>query len=362
MNTHTHTPLVRAVQRTDIAPLQRAAIRAAAVLLALVTGGLFILLLGHNPLAVYQSMLSGSLETGLARVETIKIAIPLLVTSLGITLAFRMRFWNIGAEGQICIGAIAASYFALFHADWPQVWLFPAMLVAAVLCAGLWGAIPAYFKARFGTNETLFTLMMNYIALYIIQFLREGPWKNPADMGFPKIARFARSAQIPPVLGVHAGWIVALVLLALVFVYLRYTKHGYEISVVGENENTARYAGMSVRRIVIRTMFLSAAICGIAGMLQATGADRTLTDTVAGGVGFSAITVAWLSQLSPLAMLPVSFLFAVLQKGSGYIESVFGISNAAAAVLQGVLLFFVLGCEFFIRYRLIIRKGGVRHA
>ena len=352
--------MIKYVQRVDISPGAAFALRAVAIVLALCTGGLFILLLGHNPFAVYASMLLGSLGTEIALTETIKMTIPLLVTSLGVTLAFRMRFWNIGAEGQICIGAVAATYFALFHADWPGWVLFPVMILASFLAAGLWGAIPALFKARFGTNETLFTLMMNYVALYVIQFLREGPWRNPADMGFPKVARFAKSAQLERVLiGVHWGWIVAVALLALVYLYLRRSKHGYEVDVVGESENTARYAGMNVGKIIVRTMIISAGICGIAGMLQATGADRTLTDSVAGGVGFTAIAVAWLSQLNPLAILPVSFLFAMLQKGSGYVESVFGISNAAAAVLQGVLLFFMLGCEFFVRFRLTLRKEEV---
>ncbi|MDR3050949.1 MAG: ABC transporter permease [Oscillospiraceae bacterium] len=352
---------MRAERRTDVPLTTQILARGLAIALALLTGGLFILMLGHSPQAVYASMLTGALGSATARVEMFKLAIPLLITALGITLAFRMRFWNIGAEGQICLGAIAAAYFALYQPHWPAWLLFPAMFAAAALAGGLWGAIPAWFKARFGTNETLFTLMMNYIALYTIQFLREGPWKNPQDMGFPKIARFAKEAQLPRVLGLHAGWIAALVLLALVYVYLRYSKQGYEISVVGENENTARYAGMNVRRIILRTMFLSGAVCGVAGMLQATGADRTLTDTVAGGVGFSAITVAWLSHLHPLVMLPVSLLFAVLEKGSGFIESVFGISAAAADVLQGILLFFVLGCEFFISFRLIVARKEARH-
>ncbi len=354
-------PLVRAVKRTDVAARTQIIVRVLAVVLALATGGLFILAMGHNPFEVYGSMLTGALGTKTALIETLKIAIPLLITALGITLAFRMRFWNIGGEGQICIGAIAASYFALFHANWPGFVLFPAMFLAAILAGGLWGMVPAYFKARFGTNETLFTLMMNYIAVYVIQFLREGPWKNPKDMGFPKIARFAKEAQLPRVFGLHIGWIIALVLLALAFVYLRYSKQGYEISVVGENENTARYAGMDVKKIILRTMFLSGAICGLAGMIQATGADRTLTDTVAGGVGFSAITISWLSQLEPLVMLPVSLLFAILEKGSGYIESVFGISAAAADVLQGIILFFVLGSEFFVSFRLVWRRKEQPH-
>ena len=269
-----------------------------------------------------------------------------------------MRFWNIGAEGQICLGAIAASYFALFHSDWPQPVLLMTMALAGILAGGLWGVIPAVFKARFGTNETLLTLMLNYVASYIIQFLREGPWKDPGAMGFPKIAMFDKAARMPTVLGVHAGWIIALVLVVLVFIYLKFTKQGYELSVVGENENTARYAGMDVRKIIVRTMFLSAAICGLAGMLQASGADKTLTDTVAGGVGFTAITVAWLSQLNPFAILLVSFLFGCLEKGSGTIQSLLNISPSAAEVLQGVILFFVLGSEFFIGFRVIWRKGG----
>jgi len=352
-------PTIGAIQRTDIAPGVALTLRALAVVLAVCTGGILLMLLENNPFAVYGAMLHGSLGTHIALTETIKMAIPLMVTSLGVALAFRMRFWNIGAEGQICIGAIAATYFALHHAEWPPWLLFPVMIIASFLVAGLWGAIPALFKARFGTNETLFTLMMNYVAVYIIQFLREGPWRDPSAMGFPIIKLFAKSARLEKVLGMHWGWILALALLVLVYLYMRRGKHGYEIGVVGENENTARYAGMNVRWIIVRTALFSAGICGLAGMLKVAGADHTLADSVAGGVGFTAIAVAWLSQLNPWAILPVSFLFAMLQKGSGYVESIFGISNAAAAVLQGVLLFFVLGCEFFVRFRLTLHMEEV---
>ena len=353
-----HQPLVRVVKRVGIPRTRAIVYRILAVVLALVTGGIFLWALGQNPFTVYATMAQGAVGTTIAFKETVKIAIPLCITSLGITLAFKMRFWNIGAEGQICLGAIAASYFALFHSDWPQPVLLMTMALAGILAGGLWGVIPAVFKARFGTNETLLTLMLNYVASYIIQFLREGPWKDPGAMGFPKIAMFDKAARMPTVLGVHAGWIIALVLVVLVFIYLKFTKQGYELSVVGENENTARYAGMDVRKIIVRTMFLSAAICGLAGMLQASGADKTLTDTVAGGVGFTAITVAWLSQLNPFAILLVSFLFGCLEKGSGTIQSLLNISPSAAEVLQGVILFFVLGSEFFIGFRVIWRKGG----
>jgi simple sugar transport system permease protein len=202
--------------------------------------------------------------------------------------------------------------------------------------------------------------MMNYIAIFIIQLMREGPWRDPKS-GFPKVPMFDKAARMPQVFGVHAGWIVALVLVALTFLYLTRTKQGYELTVVGENENTARYAGMNVKKIILRTMFLSAAIAGLAGMLQASGADRTLTETVAGGVGFTAITVSWLSQLNPVAILIVSVLFACLDKGSGTIRSVYNISPSTSEVFQGIILFFVLGAEFFINYKVIWgRKGGVK--
>jgi simple sugar transport system permease protein len=230
------------------------------------------------------------------------------------------------------------------------------MALAAMIAGALWGLIPAWFHSRFGTNETLFTLMLNYIAMYVIQYLREGPWKNPRDMGYPKIAMFPVEAQLPKVFGIHAGWIIALALIVLVALYIRYTKQGFELSVVGANPNTARYAGMPVRRVILRTAAISAALCGLAGMLKASGADRTLTDGVAGGIGFTAITVSWLANLSPIGIAIVSFLFAMLEKGAGFVQSTYKISASAAGVLQGVILFFVLGCEFFTRYRLIIGR------
>ena len=351
---------IRLVKRADISQSRAWTIRLGAIVLALITGGVFVAVMGFDPFKVYGTMVSGSVGSAMSLRLTAKLVIPLLITSLGVTLAFKMRFWNIGAEGQICVGAIAATYFALFHSDWPQWILLIVMALAGMLAGGLYGAIPAFFKTRFGTNETLLTLMLNYVALYTIQALQQGAWRDPSQLGFFKVARFANSARMPEVLGVHAGWIVALVLVAAVYIYLRHTKQGYELAVVGENEATARYAGISVRKVVIRTMFFSAAICGLAGMLQASGADRTLNDTVAGGVGFTAITVSWLSRLHPVGMLLVSVLFCILEKGSETVQSVYSLSAATAEVLQGIILFFVLGCEFFLTYRVRwMRKGGV---
>jgi simple sugar transport system permease protein len=222
---------------------------------------------------------------------------------------------------------------------------------------GIWGLIPAYFKTKYGTNETLFTLMLNYIALYMIKFFTEGPWRDPASSGFPKIATFNENARLDQIFGVHAGWLVGIFLVVVMFVYLKFTKHGYEISVVGESINTARYAGMNVKKIVLRTMFISGAICGIAGATQVSGAAYTLGEGVAGGVGFTAITVAWLSKLNPIIILVVTVLFSMLEKGCSVMQSTFGLSSAVSGILQGIILFFILGFDFFTRYRFVIRKA-----
>lgn len=354
-------PFVRVVKKAELGSRETLFLRLEAILLALVAGGLFILIIGQNPFVIYQTIISGALRSTMAIQATAKIAIPLLIAALGVTLAFKMRFWNIGAEGQIIMGGVFASYFALFHSGWNHWLLVFVMFVAGAVGGGLWGLIPAFFKTRYGTNETLFTLMLNYIALNVIVFLREGPWRDPGSQGYAKIARFDKNASLDRVFGIQFGWIIALLLVVAVLIYMNYSKQGYEISVVGESQETARYAGMNVRKVVLRTMFLSGAVCGIGGMVQATGSDVTLTTAVAGGVGFTAIIVAWLSRLNPVAILLVTVLFSILEKGSSVVQSSFGLSADCADVLQGIILFFILGCELFIRYKFVFRsKGGVK--
>lgn len=358
-----HKPLIRTIKRAERSKVEIMRLRLFAFILALAAGGLFILLLGFNPFELYGTIVSGAFRSKMAVQATVKVMIPLLMASLGVTLAFKMRFWNIGAEGQIIMGAVFSSYFALFNSNWPHIILLAVMFLAGFVGGGLWGLIPAYFKTKFNTNETLFTLMLNYIALHVISFLRDGPWKDPGSSGFPKIARFVANAQIDKVFGVQFGWIIALLLVVIVFVYMKYTKQGYEISVVGESQATARYAGMNVKRVVLRTMLLSGGIGGLTGVIQSAGSDMTLAASVAGGVGFTAIIVAWLANLNPVGILIVSFLFSVLEKGSSVMQSTYGLSTYSADVLQGIILFFILGSEFFIRYKFIIgskKQGGVK--
>lgn len=350
-------PFVRLAKRDDLSGGRKWAIRIGAIVLALLVGSIFIAVLGHNPAAVYQDIIKGSLGSATARKATIRVCIPLLGTALAIAPAFRMRFWNIGAEGQIMVGGIAATYFALFFYDkMSKPILLLVMALAAVVIGGLWGLIPAFFKAKWGTNETLFTLMLNYIAIGIESYLQNGPWKDPKGTGFPIIAMFDQNARLPKVMGVHIGWIIVLVLTVGMFIYMNYSKQGYELSVVGESERTARYAGMNVGKIIMRTMFLSGAIAGLMGFLIVSGADYTLNTGTSGGVGFTAITVAWLGHLNPFAMVLIAGLLAILSKGSNTIQTNFKIPAAAADVLSAIILFFMLGCEFFINYRMIFRK------
>lgn len=356
-------PFVRISKRDDLSAWKKWVIRISAILLALVVGSLFIAILGHNPVEVYSDLVTGSLGSKTARNSTIRLAIPLLGTALAIAPAFKMKFWNIGAEGQIMMGAIAATYFALFwHDKLPHVPLLLVMFLASALAGGVWGLIPAYFKAKWDTNETLFTLMLNYIAFGIERFLQHGPWIDPKGTGFPIIAMFETSARLPKVGGVHVGWMIVIALTIFMFVYLRSSKQGYEITVVGESQRTARYAGMNVGRIIMRTMFLSGAISGIVGMLVVSGADYTLSTGTTGGVGFTAITVAWLAQLNPFGMVLMATFLAILGKGANTIQTNFQIPASASKVLTGMILFFMLACEFFIQYRLIFRRKARKEA
>ena len=349
-------PLVRLAKRESMPAAAQWGIRVAAILLALVVGGLVILLSGNNPIQGYATIVEGALGKTSGIRQTVKNFIPLLGTALAIAPCFKMRFWNIGAEGQITAGAVGASYFALFWADrLPVPVLLVVMALAGAIFGGLWALVPAFFKARWGTNETLFTLMMNYIMIGVVKWLQGGPWEGRP--GSQIIPQFDSAAVLPKVLGVHCGWIIVLVMTVAVFIYMKYTKQGYEIAVIGESENTARYAGMSVGKIIMRTMFLSGAMAGLVGFIVASGADNTLHSGVAAGVGFTAITVAWLAQLNPFAMIAISMLLGVLEKGADTLQTRLEVPASISDIITGIFLFCMLGCEFFINYRLILRGG-----
>ena len=334
-------------------------IRVASIVFALIVGGLLLLALGYSPLKAYATIIDGSLGSKTFVRQTIKIAIPLLGCALAIAPCFKMHFWNIGAEGQITAGAIGATFFALkFGKTMPQLPLLLIMAVAAILCGGLWALIPAFFKAKWNTNETLFTLMMNYVAMQIITFCIVF-WENPAGSNTVGIINSkTKLGWLPALSGLTYGWIVVIVLVLTVamFGYLKYSKQGYEISVVGESENTAKYVGINVKKVIMRTMAISGAICGLAGFIIVSGSSHTISTSTAGGRGFTAIIVAWLSKFNTFTMVVISFFLVFMEQGAGQIASQFNLNENASEVITGIILFFILGSEFFVNYKIQFKK------
>lgn len=357
MNKQKQEPLAHISKRGAMPWYKAWAIRLGAIVAALLVCALVTTVTtGENPIAVYGAMISGSFGTARRSWITFQGMAVLLCISLAVTPAFKMRFWNIGAEGQITAGAIAASYFALYWVGKvPSAVLLLIMGLAGAVAGGIWALIPAFFKAKWNTNETLFTLMMNYIIIGVVRWLQGGPWEGRP--GSQIIPQFDRAATLPKVLGVHCGWIIVLILVVFMHVYMNHTKHGYEIAVIGDSINTARYAGMNVGHVMMRTMFLSGAISGLVGFIVASGANTTLYDGVAAGVGFTSITVAWLSQLNAFAMIAISMMLAVISKGAETLQTRLAVPASISDIITGILLFCMLGCEFFINYRLIFRSS-----
>ncbi|HWQ80565.1 MAG TPA: ABC transporter permease [Anaerovoracaceae bacterium] len=353
--------MMKLTKRPELPRRQEILIRTAAVVFSIICAGLVILILGYNPIVVFREIVLGAVGTELRIQQTIVKAVPLLITSLGILVAFKMKFWNIGGEGQIMMGAFGASLVALNIPDsLPTPAALLAMAAAAVIFGGIWAFIPAFFKARFGTNETIFTLMLNYIAIKWVTYLQYGPWKDPASQGFPKIENFGPNAVLPSLFGVHIGWIIALLFVVLTDVFINHTKKGFEITVVGESIETARYAGMNIKTVIITSMLISGGLCGLTGMIQASAIEHTLTSAISGGYGFTAIITTWLGRLSAPFILVTCVAFAILLQGGAYLQIALSVPASVADMIQGIILFFVLGSEFFLQYRLSFnrRLGG----
>ena len=354
-----HAALIHIAKRDSIHPLKAALIRLAAIILALLVCAVVInSVTGLNPLKVYKGVIDGAMGTPRRTWVTIRDALVLLCVAIGLTPAFKMRFWNIGAEGQILVGAIASAAL-MIHAGaaLPGWLLLPLMFIASMIAGMIWGVIPAFFKAHWNTNETLFTLMMNYIATQLVTFCVVF-WENPAGSNSVGVINPATKAGwLPALFGQAYGWncVIVLTLMVLMYIYLKYSKQGYEIAYVGQSENTARYAGISVKKVIIRTMAISGAMCGIAGFILVSGASHTISTTLSGGRGFTAIVVAWLSKLNTFVMAFVSYALVFMQKGASQIASQFNLNENVSEIVTGIILFFVLGCEFFINFSVKLR-------
>ena len=289
----------------------------ASALMALVFCGVFFALTGKDPLMVYDSMFSGALGNDYGLSETIVKMIPLALCALGIAVAFRMQIWNIGAEGQFYMGACAATWVPLNFPDLPAIIMLPAMFLLGALAGGLWGLLAGWFKTRWLVNELISTLMMNYIAILWVDYLVYGDWRDPNGLNFPLTAAFPDAAMLPSFgdLRVHAGIFVVLIAAAVFTVLFKSSRWGYETKVIGSNPVAARYAGMNIPRNVLLAMFISGAVCGLAGMVEVSGIVGKLQHGISPGYGYTAIIIAWLARLNPPAIILVSFLFAVIHVG-----------------------------------------------
>jgi simple sugar transport system permease protein len=326
----------------------------AAVLAALVFGALFLKLSGFDPLAVYGGMWRGAFGDAYGLSETLVKAIPIALCAMGITVAFRMALWNIGAEGQLYAGAMAAAGLALSFPDSPALVLLPAMVAAGMAAGALWALIAAIPRAWLGANEILTTLMLNYVAIFFSEYLIHGPWKDPAGFNFPFPGLF-RAARLPHSgIRIHAGILFALAAAAVLTVALRKTTWGYEVRLIGSNPVAARYAGVSIPRHILIALAVSGALAGLAGMAEVSAITGRLQYGLSPGYGYSAIIVAWLAKLSPAGILIMSFLFGGLLVG-GYAVQFIGVPAAAVNMLQGAMLFFWLAAEFFGSYRVSLR-------
>ena len=349
------------ISKRDALPwYQAVAIRGGAIVLALIVCALVTMLLtGENPISVYVTMFEGAFGSTRKFWKLMQSLAMLLCVSLALTPAFKMRFWNIGGEGQVLIGGLATTACMILLGDKvPNGLLILIMVVASVLAGAIWALIPAIFKAKFNTNETLFTLMMNYVGIQLVSYFCMY-WENPKGAGKIGIINRATEAGWFPTIG-GQNYLLNIIIVAIItvamYIYLKYSKHGYEIAVVGESENTARYIGINVNKVILRTMALSGAVCGIAGLLLVGGTDHTISTSTADGRGFTAIMVSWLGKFNPIYMIFTSLLLVFLDAGADQISMIFGLNQSFSEIITGIILFFIIGSEFFINYQLKFRK------
>ena len=362
MNKKQSGPLFHISKRAALPWYRAWGIRALAIILALIVSALITgVTTGLDPLKIYATIFTGAFGTARKSWITAQNVAILLCISLAVTPAFKMRFWNIGAEGQVLIGGLAsAACMKCLAGVLPGGALIAVMVVSSVAAGAIWAGIPAIFKAKWNTNETLFTLMMNYVATQLVAFFVI-VWEVPKGAGQIGIINQSTEAGWLPVVAGNKyllSVLVVAVLTVFIYVYLNYSKHGYEISVVGESERTARYVGIKVDRVIVRTMLLSGAVCGVAGLLLVGGINHTVSTTIADGRGFTAVMVSWLAKFDPIIMIFTSFLLVLLDRGAGEIATQFSLNQSFADILTGIILFFIISCEFFISYKINFRKAG----
>lgn len=337
-------------------------VRVAAVVAALLLCGVLLVLQGHNPWIAYTDMALGAFGSRFAIEQTLLKAIPLMLTTLGVTITFAAGLWNIGAEGQLTIGALAASWLALNHGTWPAPVLLPAMMLLGLAGGALWALLPAVPRAYVGLNEVISTLLLNYVALLVVDYLVFGPWADPTAFNFPYSPAFSDAARLPMLFGdVHLGLILALAATVIVAAVLRHTVWGYELRTSGASAGAARYAGMPVTRNILGAMAAGGALSGLAGMAEVSGMIFRVQQGISPGYGYSAIIIAWLAKLNPWAAVPVAVLFAGLLNG-GYALQTSKVPAAITYMIQAAILFLVVAGEALLARARRAREAAAQKA
>lgn len=351
--------MIQISKRGAVSRKRNIAIRLAAIALAIIVCAIITMATtGTDPLAVFSAFINGSFGSERKLWIFLQDTAILLIISLAVTPAFKMHCWNLGAEGQVLAGAMAAAACMVLLGDtMSNGALIACMVIASVVTGALWAGIPAFFKAKFNTNETLFTLMMNYVATQIVAYFCV-KWENPVGSCTIGVINAQNEAGWLPQLGNKYLLVilVAVIMTVLIYFYLSYTKHGYEIAVVGESERTARYIGIKVPRVIVRTMLFSGAICGVAGLLLVGGIHHTVSTSLVGGQGFTAVMVSWLAAFNPIVMILTSALLIFMGSGANQLASSCGLNQSFGDILTGVLIFFIIGSEFFVQYKISFRK------
>ena len=353
----TKEPFLHIVKKDNTSFRKALLIRFVIIVIALVvTGILTWIITGVNPFNFYKNMVEGSFGSSRRIWILLQSTAILLCLAVGLTPAFKMRFWNTGAEGQALIAGLVAAACMRFMSGLPAPLLILIMVVCSVAAGAVWAVIPAIFKAFWNTNETLFSLMMNYIAIQLTSFFIYS-WDDSGHGNLGIINRETEAGWLPQLFGSPylLSIVVVVLLTVFMFVYLKYSKHGYEINVVGESENTAKYIGINVKKVIIRTMLLSGAICGVAGLLLVAGIDHSITTDTIAGRGFTGIMVSWMAQFNPLVMGLAAMLIVFLEKGGSEVSMMIGLNDAFSQIVSGIIIFFIIGSEFFINYKIVFR-------
>lgn len=312
-----------------------------------------------NPVEVYVSMFKGAFGTNKRIWVTIRDVMMLTCLAAALAPAYTLKFWNIGAEGQMLLGVVGASFMMINFRFLPSIVLIILMITTATILGAAWGVVPGVFKVKWNTNETLFTLMMNYIAIKFVAFC-VAKWENPPGSNtVGTINMKDHNGWIPNLLskGYNTDFVIltflVLLLCVFIYIYLNYTKHGFEIAVIGDSSRTAKYSGINVDWVLIRTMAISGAFCGMAGFLEVAGVSHTITTDSAGGRGFTAIIVAWLAKMNPFVMIVISLIIVMLEKGAAQIASEYGLNESVSKIVTGIILFCILASEFFVNYKVV---------